>query len=79
MGGEGQERTVLNEKGLKAVNKREILCFEKGWEMLVMKLNDVTDRFSCTRRPKSRALNFINILPRGLLTKFGDGSEDVEE
>ena len=42
---------MLNEKGLTAVNKTEILCFEKGWEMLVMKLNDVTDRFSCTCGP----------------------------
>lgn len=37
-GGEGKERTILNEKGLNSVNKREIVCFEEGWEMLVMKL-----------------------------------------
>lgn len=49
--GEGKERTILNEKGLNAVNKREVLCFEKGWEILVVKLNDVTDWFSCTCRP----------------------------
>jgi len=54
-----------------------VLCFKKGWEVLV--LNGITSGFGCTCGPQSRTLNFINISFRGLLTKFGDGSEDVEE
>lgn len=38
-------------KKVSAVNKREILCFERGWEMFVMKLNDITDQFSCMCQP----------------------------
>lgn len=53
------------------------LCSEKGWELPV--LNGVTNGFGCTCEPQSRTLNFTNVSPRGLLTKFGDGSEDVEE
>lgn len=45
-GGEGREG--LNEKGLNSMKERN--TFEKSWEMLVMKLNYITDRFSCTRR-----------------------------